>query len=385
MTTREKTSTTGDVAEVYRACPVARGQSNDIRVLEILPPMSSDDHDTIACRMRIVAGDSKTDYIAVSYVWGNPNIVRLILLDGILMPIRLNIWNFLFQMRDEGHHGYLWIDAICIHQEDVLERSHQVGLMGQIYAAAKMVLVWLGTDDDEEDVAQAVHLLSAQHVSVGEMADWTQSQWKVMQSLFSNEYWSRLWIVQEFTLARAIEVRCGRRTLGEFTLSAFEMFLRRSVWDGMTLDSLSGKPVRLRDMRSMNVSTAMWLIRQQRRVRAGYEVRDDAYLIEMICRYSNANCSDARDHVYGLLALADSSTSISPDYSKSASEIFRDVFNLLKTMYDVSRHKIRIVEPLRTIGSALGLTANDQTVKSIFEEIGAECFLDDDDNGESSS
>jgi hypothetical protein len=43
----------------------------------------------------------------------------------------------------------LWTDAICINQQDLDERGHQVQLMGSIYRNAHMVIVWLGTDDDK--------------------------------------------------------------------------------------------------------------------------------------------------------------------------------------------------------------------------------------------
>ena len=40
----------------------------------------------------------------------------------------------------------LWIDAVCINQEDVLERNQQVMLMGEVYRRASAVLSWLGAD-----------------------------------------------------------------------------------------------------------------------------------------------------------------------------------------------------------------------------------------------
>ena len=40
----------------------------------------------------------------------------------------------------------LWIDAICINQDDVFERNHQVRLMGDLYRSATSVLSWLGAD-----------------------------------------------------------------------------------------------------------------------------------------------------------------------------------------------------------------------------------------------
>lgn len=44
----------------------------------------------------------------------------------------------------------IWIDALCINQQDVLERGHQVDMMGVIYRGAQRVIAWLGTPDLEE-------------------------------------------------------------------------------------------------------------------------------------------------------------------------------------------------------------------------------------------
>jgi hypothetical protein len=47
----------------------------------------------------------------------------------------------------------LWCDAICINQEDLLERSQQVQLMDLVYRGADRVLVWLGEQNHNSDVA----------------------------------------------------------------------------------------------------------------------------------------------------------------------------------------------------------------------------------------
>lgn len=41
----------------------------------------------------------------------------------------------------------LWVDAICINQEDVPERNHQVALMSRIYSQSKTTLIWIGDKD----------------------------------------------------------------------------------------------------------------------------------------------------------------------------------------------------------------------------------------------
>jgi hypothetical protein len=40
----------------------------------------------------------------------------------------------------------VWIDAICINQDDILERNVQVQMMGMVYEKATCVLIWLGEE-----------------------------------------------------------------------------------------------------------------------------------------------------------------------------------------------------------------------------------------------
>lgn len=45
----------------------------------------------------------------------------------------------------------IWADAVCINQNDLDERSSQVGIMGDIYTTAKTCQIWLGTVEDIKD------------------------------------------------------------------------------------------------------------------------------------------------------------------------------------------------------------------------------------------
>jgi hypothetical protein len=44
---------------------------------------------------------------------------------------------------------YIWIDAVCINQVDLQERNSQVSMMGEIYAGAFAVRVWLDPETDD--------------------------------------------------------------------------------------------------------------------------------------------------------------------------------------------------------------------------------------------
>ncbi len=90
-------------------------------------------------------------YEAVSYVWG-PGARRKSLIcssNGRYLPLTQSIHDTLSCIRDPDRPRRLWADQICINQDDVVERSHQVTLMNAIYQGAAKVLVWLGPDDED--------------------------------------------------------------------------------------------------------------------------------------------------------------------------------------------------------------------------------------------
>ena len=68
-------------------------------------------------------------------------------LDGNPFHVTTNLWTFLDVAQHEYPETDLWIDAICINQNDHTERSHQVGHMHRIYSNASSVVAWLGEGD----------------------------------------------------------------------------------------------------------------------------------------------------------------------------------------------------------------------------------------------
>ncbi|KAI4086712.1 MAG: hypothetical protein L6R37_008392, partial [Teloschistes peruensis] len=101
----------------------------------------------------------------------------------------------------------MWIDALCINQQDVKEREHQADLMKRIYRQAQQVTVWLGEQSDNSDlVFDLLHMLAEQD----DPANWLfnhfmscqlQDQLLAIAKLYMRPYWKRLWIVQEIAMA----------------------------------------------------------------------------------------------------------------------------------------------------------------------------------------
>ncbi|TQN69909.1 Heterokaryon incompatibility protein 6, OR allele, partial [Colletotrichum shisoi] len=134
-----------------------------------------------------------------------------IFIDGAVQRCGLNGELALRHLRGaEGVH--VWIDQLCINQDDNTEKVHQVRMMRHIYSAAARVAVWMGLPADDSDLflphARAMSALIRQqrHADV-------------------RQYWTRLWIIQEFAVGAEIDVLCGRASVGHADLRGFLVFL----------------------------------------------------------------------------------------------------------------------------------------------------------------
>jgi Heterokaryon incompatibility protein (HET) len=67
-----------------------------------------------------------------------------ILCDGQPVAIGAELSDALRRLRLRGEHRTIWIDALCINQEDIIERNSQVRNMSEIYSKADQVLIWVG-------------------------------------------------------------------------------------------------------------------------------------------------------------------------------------------------------------------------------------------------
>ncbi|KAH8599186.1 heterokaryon incompatibility protein-domain-containing protein, partial [Bisporella sp. PMI_857] len=115
-------------------------ESYDIRVLYIEPGSGND---PIQCTLELVSLINPGTYTALSYCWGSLTLTAKIIVNTQVTPVRANLATALKSLRE---HGFLrvWVDALCINQEDRSERSLQVRNMIHIYSLAKFVFVWTG-------------------------------------------------------------------------------------------------------------------------------------------------------------------------------------------------------------------------------------------------
>lgn len=208
------------MAELYRT--LSR-ELHEIRLLVIEPGSGND---PVRCRMRHInlRTEPAPPYDTVSYVWGDPRIRATILVGGESVDVPVSSERVLRRFRQPHFQRTIWLDAVCINQEDRIERGDQVGVMHQIYGNARCNLIWLGDDDglteralysiesifneisretdDFEKFFDMLYQENGVEIYNSDTAITADVDWESLLAFFASPWFRRLWVVQEASLAR---------------------------------------------------------------------------------------------------------------------------------------------------------------------------------------
>ena len=191
----EPTPVSGHATFVHRSL---KHDTASIRLLKICPKLSYDG--LIRCEI-IHTAITDTPYACLSYSWGERLALNDVLINDDLYRAGDNLFEFLDVFRKSGSiSDYIWIDAMCIAQENVRERNHQVTQIGEIFSSAQLVCIWLG-----KVPAMTPIVSSLKRWESPSFEDFGSARSELLPiHLYRNEYWERAWITQEFALARSI-------------------------------------------------------------------------------------------------------------------------------------------------------------------------------------
>ena len=363
----------------------------EIRLVRVQP--GARQRSQLRCSLKTVSLESTPLYAALSYTWGSPyskssggkspasaqsdlSPIR-ILLNGHSISVTENLADALFRFSRLGVDQYLWIDAICINQADLLERNSQVSIMGDIYASAHTVLVWLGEEDWNFKVANVFvtkFLPKVEALIKNEARDQTYSYsltnlefydrlgepeisqeiWDGLAEFLDRKWFSRVWTFQEALLARGIEVYCGEEKLSWDRLRDLLHFLALSDWDsrltrfqkpswkqseqlpGVSLLSLMQQRGRLLNRKSVKMARYQVFLQN---ISGGSGAMDCllGHLAQFIYLMRLRSATDPRDHIIGLYGITQRLCNVAaienplpqPDYSKSTSAVFTECYKAL--------------------------------------------------------
>lgn len=155
-----------------------------------------------------------TQYEALSYTWGTDAHVNPVSVNGTIVGVTRNLYSALLALREPDKNRVIWVDALCINQADVRERSHQVQQMGDIYRCAHQVIIWIGEASGNSNVlfrhirmldepSATNQLLGAGRLSDarpgGEILSKHNSAWRpgntrqMIDHMDGRRYWTRVW------------------------------------------------------------------------------------------------------------------------------------------------------------------------------------------------
>jgi hypothetical protein len=347
----------------YRHSPLDQ-EKKSIRLLQVLPGESDD---PIRCTIKHFNLATQPIYVALLYTWEYARENVPIFCNGLIVEVGQNLRSFLQQFRrTSGSDGaWLWVDALCMNQDNILERNHQVGQMKDIYQGAALVITWLGAATDDDRLA--FHALQDNTIVPGR---WP---WDAWYQLFRKPYWRCIWIIQEFVLGEESHLWCG-------DLRADSDDFRRA---GEGLDGIHN----IRE----TLGWRLLVLRRLWRSDNQSERKEQLDLRRLSTSFAISNSTDPRDYVYGFLGIAHDSfgnvLGLVPDYSKSAAEVLIDVIRIqcrwARLVIDPSRASLGV----ESMPSQLALSSSGKEVAQYLEHLrrmgsGSEADYEDEESDE---
>lgn len=274
-----------------------------------------------------------TSYEALSYAWGDPTPVHEIICDDSLLPVASNLHAALLHLRYEDKRRGVWIDALCIDQSNLEERSSQVAIMAEIYSLADQVVVWLGNSDEHtqggisalQDLEKRYIVLCSNFgdfTGFDESALWDESSemFLPLRSILYRPYFHRAWVIQECAVARGVVVLCGQHHIPWSTL------LRACMY----LSAATKLEVNQRMATTVLVSIQNILL----------DGRDSRLLKMLSIMQRDIQATDPRDKVYSLIGVTAEgrkSKYLQPDYTLSIKDVYA---NAARAMIESSRLEV---------------------------------------------
>ncbi|KAK5629540.1 hypothetical protein RRF57_005255 [Xylaria bambusicola] len=332
-------TTTGPPRHVPTYCypPLRDGY---IRLLLLLPP-HPDQCDSIRCQLiEYPLQDSwkgTHPYEALSYSWGSEKKPRSIFIDGeykSYLCVTENLHAALLRLRDCSLPRILWIDAICINQDNNEERTRQVQFMAKIYARASRVIVWLEEETpDRKDITngdRALEIIS--DAAVHDRPTESPRDQDAVLTLLERSWFQRIWlgVVDSDLLQVLQEVAAARHVVIISRTAEIDGYAFCSGWNSLKLTPKEpGTQSRIRSTTYLIKGAFFWPKHATScSDRFSLHIRPLGELMDM---YHDRKASNLRDKIYALLGMSsdlpvgktpDYPDGIMPDYGRPWKELF---------------------------------------------------------------
>ncbi|KAI7763653.1 hypothetical protein LZL87_014008 [Fusarium oxysporum] len=289
---------------------------------------------------------SAPPYHAISYVWSHgPQDMRSMMLNGKLFRVRGNVHDILVNCSSFSGPQLVWIDTICINQDNIAEKNLQVRVMQSIYARAAHVLICLGGTSSHfahslVTELQAVRNMWGKDYLVGHVAGfgtrlrtdpYLRARVKGLVDLMRHPWFSRVWVVQEAVVASRAMFFYGSESIPWMELYGWQ----ETICNGRVLSPLvvfaSDSPESLAsDMTDLLGFLSMSFLVAYRMEYATFGPRSLAHVLRV---FGEKIATDPRDKVFALVGMAAESADIRLKslihYSRPVEDVLLDLANYL--------------------------------------------------------
>ena len=281
------------------------------------------------------------------------------LLDGCDFRLRENLHDFLqAYSASPDCHRMLWVDALCIDQENKAERSQQVQLMSKIYSQAMKVIAWLGPAADDSDWCfDRLNDIADRSTISPDDINYKASQYldsygtrlrAGVTAILKRPMFSRVWCVQELILPPKVVLMCGTRTLkwdnfqSVANLFTFDFYtdysrlesLRQTNFDLMKPSQLSKRYERYREDFPTVSQT------HERHQLTEYKKSTTQSLENLLRCFIGRQCTIKHDYIYALLGIASdfgpsahAVKKLTVDYTMPIEDLFDEVITFCGLRY----------------------------------------------------
>ena len=276
--------------------------------------------------------DAPTSFEAISYRWGSGEKTRILDIGGKVLPIPESAYDVLRERASIWRPRLMWIDAVCVNQEDDEDKSQQVGLMRDIYGRATRTIVWLGDAPDGRVVFQFLVEMLLQRDNGMSGLDVAVAQaglkkirddnpkWTALGRMLENLYWSRVWIVQEIVVSRQVDIWYGGRW--------FDWALFSPIIGDLKSDSPTGLLQKLDLSEGMATPPfrAIHQIQVIEQLRADYQAGSKWSLPWILVCFSHAQATLGLDHIFAFqgISTAVEDKALVPDYGRGTLDVFKE-------------------------------------------------------------
>ena len=349
-----------DEVEPYEHGPI--DASHQIRLIELLPPRKGstgrNSVEPLRCKIHAPLFLEAPEYEALSYTWGSMN--RHLPISVILdqseeraLFATPQLMMALKRLRLPSTSRLLWIDQLCINQDNYGEKAQQIQLMGDIYRKARRVVIWLGEDPvhwvneptfreeaDTELLADMTKMFS-EAPSRTAADDWKLAQRLVdiratyhvnsieqrrlvaICEILNHPWFRRAWIFQEASLARELLVQYGAWEV------LFEDFKR--LFDAVSSVEWAPATYKLRSLATDTGGFEMIQLIQDARRRifepqsiGASSLQRSGFLLTLLPVLRRAQATDPRDLIFAFLAFQrDEGITVTPEsYRQTQGEVW---------------------------------------------------------------